>query len=77
MSATRVVLDRGVKAVPESWMELLSNVAATWGRPDGANFGIHCATCGQDVSARNGINEAILTVSCNCREYKSDRFGIV
>lgn len=77
VSATQVIIDRGVKAVPESWMQLLSNVASTWGRPDGANFGLHCATCGKDVTARNGINDSVLTVSCGCREYKSDRYAIL
>ena len=67
----------GIVSVPRSHMELLSNFSATWGRADGPNFGIHCATCGQDVQASNGIADDVLRVSCGCTEYVSDRFTAV
>ena len=76
MSAIQLPVTVGVKAVPEAHMKLLSNFAATWGRPDGPNFGIHCATCGQDVQARNGEFDTVLRVKCGCREYASDRFTL-
>ena len=77
MSAIVVPAVDTVKAVPRSHMELLSHFAATWGRPDGPNFGIHCATCGQDVIAQNGITDAVLAVRCKCGEYRSDRWTVV
>ena len=76
MSATQIPVDRSVKAVPQSHMQLLSNFAATWGRVDGPCFGIHCAHCGQDVQAQNDLSDAVLSVRCGCREYRSDRFTV-
>jgi hypothetical protein len=58
--------------VPVSHMQLLSNFAATWGRADGPNFGIHCGTCGKDVVAKNGTDDRVLRVSCDCKEYLCD-----
>ncbi len=77
MSGLIVQPEVGTKSVPRSWMELLSNFAATWGRPDGAAWGLHCSRCGQDVQAGNGISDKVLTAKCKCREYASDGYSIL
>ena len=76
MSGMVIQPEVGVKTVPRSWMELLSNFAATWGRVDGASFGLHCSRCGQDVQARNSLSDKVLSVSCKCREYASDGYSL-
>ena len=73
---TVLVLDKNVQVVPRNWMQLLSNFSATWGTANGPSFGLHCARCGQDVVAANGITDEVLSVSCGCREYRSER-GVV
>ena len=77
MGAIQIQPEVGTKTVPRSWMELLSNFAATWGRPDGPSFGLHCSRCGQDIQARNSITDQVLSVSCQCREYASDGYTVV
>lgn len=59
--------------VPRSWMQLLSNVAATWGKYDGPRVGLHCGKCGHDMEAHNGLSDNVLTVKCGCTEYVSER----
>lgn len=76
MNGTPIITGRQVQPVSTEWMKLLSNFAETWGRPDGPGFGIHCARCGQDVHAFNGITDTVLSVSCGCREYASDRYTL-
>lgn len=68
---------KGLQAVPRSHMELLSNFAATWGRVDGPQFGIHCMRCQQDVVASNGLTDDVLKVSCGCKEYVSDTYRVL
>lgn len=71
-----ILTGKQVQPVPTTWMELLSNFEASWGRADGPAFGLHCSRCGQDVEAHNGLTDEVLRVSCACREYASDRYAI-
>lgn len=59
--------------VPASWMQLMSNFAATWGRADGHALGIHCSRCGQDLIGGNSATDAVLKVNCGCREFVNER----
>ena len=63
----------GVKQVEWRDMLLLEHFAATWGRVDGAQLGIHCGKCGQDVVANNKSTDKVLSVSCLCSEYFASR----
>ena len=76
MSAIEIPTERRMQAVPRSWMELLSNFAMTWGRPDKASWGIHCSKCNQDVIAQNSLTDTVLSVTCGCQEFASDPFVV-
>lgn len=73
----QILVPRAVTPVPESWMKLLSNFAASWGRADGPAFGIHCMRCQQPVTAANGECDSVLRVTCGCQEYAADHFAIL
>ena len=77
MNAIHIPTDRRTQSVPRSWMELLSNFSATWGRPDTASWGLHCSKCNQDVIAKNGLTDSVLSVKCGCQEFASDPFVVV
>jgi len=77
MSQIITPVEHRTQSVPRSWMELLSNFAATWGRVDKAGFGLHCSKCGKDVIAENDISDRVLKVSCGCQEFASDAFTIL
>ena len=66
-----------VQSVPRSWMEILSNFSATWGRADKASWGLHCSKCTQDVIAVNGLSDSLLSARCGCQEFASDPFRVV
>jgi hypothetical protein len=76
VSAIQIPTERRTQAVPRSWMELLSNFAATWGRPDKAAWGLHCSRCKQDVIAQNDLRDTALSAKCGCQEYASDPFRV-
>lgn len=76
MSGSQIPVLKQTHAVPRSWMELLSNFAATWGRPDKAAWGLHCSRCNQDVVAQNSLTDQVLKVGCGCQEFASDPFRV-
>ena len=77
MSAIQIPVEHRRQSVPRSWMELLSNFSATWGRADKAAWGLHCSKCHQDVIAANGLSDSILSARCACQEFASDPFVVV
>lgn len=76
MSLIQIPAELRTQSVPRSWMEILSNFSATWGRPDKASWGLHCSKCQQDVVAANGLTNRVLSAKCGCQEFASDAFTV-
>jgi hypothetical protein len=39
-------------------------------------LGLHCSKCSQDIVAKNGDHDPVLTMTCGCREFWSTNPGV-